>query len=70
MANLTEFFTELNTDAKLLETYKKDPEGTMKNYGLSENEIKAVLSGDAKAVSALAGDIEMKAFLLISNHTK
>ncbi|MCL1067589.1 hypothetical protein L2735_12350 [Shewanella olleyana] len=67
MANLTEFFTQLNTDAKLLDAYKKDPEATMKAHGLSDKEIKAVLSGDAKVVSSLVGDAEMKAFLLIVN---
>ncbi|WP_144213471.1 hypothetical protein [Shewanella donghaensis] len=65
MSTLTTFFTQLGSDAKLLEAYKKDPRGVMAANGLSNQEIEAVMSGDKKQVKTLAGDADMKSFLLI-----
>lgn len=67
MSNLTSFFTKLNSDAKLLEAYKKDPRDVMAKNGLSKKEIDAVMSGDLKLLKSLAGDTEMKSFLVVHN---
>ncbi|MBR9728267.1 hypothetical protein ACFOD0_13785 [Shewanella intestini] len=70
MSTLTDFFTALNQDAKMLENYKKDPRAVMQQYGLSAAEISAVLSGDANQVKSLTGDTLMKSYMLISNPTQ
>ncbi|MDO6619896.1 MULTISPECIES: hypothetical protein [unclassified Shewanella] len=65
MSNLTEFFTQLSSDAKLLEAYKKDPRGVMQANGLSDKDIDAVMSGDMAQVKSLVGDVELKSILLV-----
>ncbi|MCF2949847.1 hypothetical protein L0668_17140 [Paraglaciecola aquimarina] len=39
---LVNFIEELDTNAKLLETYKANPVGTAKDYGLSEEDVKII----------------------------
>lgn len=38
--SIEEFLVELDTNSELLEKYKKDPTGTAKKYGLSEEDVK------------------------------
>lgn len=56
MATLNEFLKKLGEDAALLEAYKKDPQGVMRANGLSEDEIKAVMSGDKSQLKSLGGE--------------
>ncbi|GEA10623.1 hypothetical protein [Alteromonas sp. KUL49] len=38
--SIEEFLVELDTNSELLEKYKKDPIGTAKKYGLSDEDVK------------------------------
>ncbi|QDE32070.1 hypothetical protein [Shewanella polaris] len=70
MSNMNKFFTQLGTNAALLEAYKLDPRGIMKANGLTKEEIEAVMSGDKAQVSKLSGDKEMSMYLLVVNPTE
>tara|TARA_R110002033_G_scaffold1601_3_gene13324 strand:+ start:306 stop:509 length:204 start_codon:yes stop_codon:yes gene_type:complete len=67
---MSAFFTELATNALLLEAYKLDPRGVMTSNGLTQEEIDAVMSGDKARVNKLVGDKEMAMYLLILNPTE
>lgn len=45
MPTITEFLAEVESDATLNAKYRKDPEATMKEYGLSDTDIQLVLDG-------------------------
>lgn len=55
MKKLIEFIENIATDPDLQRSYAADPERALRDYGLAEEEIKAVLSGDKKQVEALTG---------------
>ncbi|BDY05456.1 hypothetical protein [Ferrimonas sp. YFM] len=55
MSKLLDYINELDSNADLLDAHKKDPESTMKTYGLSDEEIAAVMSGDSDKIRALSG---------------
>ncbi|MCH1928771.1 hypothetical protein L9G16_01105 [Shewanella sp. A25] len=67
MSNLTDFFTQLGQDAKLMEAYKQDPEAVMRAHGLSDDEINAVMAGDMEKLKALSGEENYQSYLLISH---
>ncbi len=68
MSNFNDFFEKLGTDSDLMEAYKQDPEGVMKASGLTDEEIKTVMSGDTKKLKSMSGDkIETRAFQVISS---
>lgn len=56
MSKLKDFLKELGTNAELLEDYKKDPVKTMQDYGLTEEEIKAISNLDMPKIRSLIGD--------------
>ncbi len=58
MSKLIEFLTELGEDAELLKKFQDSPEQTMKDYGLSDEEIKAVMDQDEDRVRELTGSEE------------
>lgn len=66
MSNLSQFFTQLGTDAALLEAYQQDPRGVMKANAITDEEIAAVMSGDKALIRQLAGDDEMQMFQIIT----
>ncbi|GGP71847.1 hypothetical protein GCM10009347_40830 [Shewanella algicola] len=66
MSNLSQFFTQLGTDAALLEAYQHDPIGVMQANGITEEEIEAVMSGDKALIRQLAGDEEMNMFQIVT----
>lgn len=70
MSNMSAFFTELATNALLLEAYKLDPRTVMKSNGLTQEEIDAVMSGDKARVSQLVGDKDMAMYMIITNPTE
>jgi hypothetical protein len=43
---LSSFLQKLSEDTELQQTYTKDPEGTMRQAGLSEDALQAALSHD------------------------
>ena len=43
---LSSFLQKLSEDTELQQTYMKDPEGTMRQAGLSEDALQAALSHD------------------------
>ncbi|TKB48493.1 hypothetical protein FCL40_12340 [Ferrimonas sediminicola] len=55
MSKLLDYLNELDSNANLKSAHDKDPEGTMKGYGLSEDECNAMLSGDRKRVAKVMG---------------
>ncbi|WP_394392170.1 hypothetical protein [Shewanella woodyi] len=71
MSNLNDFLEKLGSDADLMDAYKKDPEGVMKANGLSDEEIRAVISADAKKIKALSGDKQdSKTYILVHVNKK
>jgi hypothetical protein len=50
---LSSFLTKLGEDPELQQAYTKDPEGTLRSAGLSDETIKAVLSRDLAAIKAV-----------------
>lgn len=61
MATLVEYLNALDSDAALKAAHEADPQATMKNYGLTDEEIQSVLSGDEAAVTKKAGVDETSA---------
>ena len=55
MATLSEYLNALDSDAELQASHDADPEGTMRDYGLSEEEIQAALSGDDSNINEASG---------------
>ena len=52
---LSSFLQKLSEDSELQQAYRKDPEGTMRQAGLSEDAIQATMSRDLGRIkSALA----------------
>jgi hypothetical protein len=50
---LSSFLTKLSEDEGLQQAYMKDPEGTLREAGLSEATIQAVMSRDLATVKAV-----------------
>lgn len=50
-----EFVIKLSEDPKLNQSYVENPEAVMKDFGLEEREIKAVMSGETKEIEKLTG---------------
>ena len=51
-----EFVIKLSEDPKLNQSYIENPEAVMKDFGLEEREIKAVMQGDQKKIKSILGD--------------
>lgn len=51
-----EFVIKLSEDPKLNESYIENPEAVMKNFGLEEREIKAIMKGDQKEIKSILGN--------------
>ena len=50
---LSRFLTELSEDPQLQDAYVRDPQGTMREAGLSDDTIQTVLSRDLEKVKAV-----------------
>ncbi|PXF64160.1 hypothetical protein [Kangiella spongicola] len=50
-----EFVIKLSEDPKLNQSYVENPEAVMKDFGLEDNEIKAVMTGETKEIEKLTG---------------
>lgn len=55
MSKLLDYLNLLDKDAVAREAFAKDPEAAMVQYGLSDEEQKALLSGNKAAIAKLAG---------------
>ena len=69
MATLSEYLNALDSDAELKASHDADPEGTMCDYGLSEAEIEAALSGDESNVNEVSGFESTSSSSIQSIHT-
>lgn len=50
---LSSFLTKLSEDSQLRDAYSRDPEGTMREAGLSDDTIQTLLSRDLEKVKAV-----------------
>ncbi len=62
---LEKFLAKLGEDTELLEAYKKAPETTMKEFGLSDKEVTAILSGDVKQLKSLTDKASAMPILIV-----
>ncbi len=53
---LTEFLTNLSTDDKLSEAFKRDKKGTMKAHGISKEHIDLVINKKYDEIQKILGD--------------
>jgi hypothetical protein len=62
---LSSFLTKLSEDRELQDAYAKDPEGTMREAGLSDESIETLLSRDLGRIkAALEKELPGQEFLL------
>jgi len=62
---LSSFLTKLSEDRQLQDAYAQDPEGTMREAGLSDDSIETLLSRDlAKIKAALEKELPGRDFIL------
>lgn len=69
MATLSEYLNALDSDAELKASHDADAEGTMRDYGLSDEEIQAALSGDESSVNSASGLENTSAASIQAIHT-
>lgn len=60
MTGLKQLLIDLARDAELRDRYQGAPEKTMKQYELSDEEIKAMLAKDVEALKRLSGLDKLK----------
>ncbi|GGI68150.1 hypothetical protein [Shewanella gelidii] len=65
MSKLKDFMVDLASDAKLTEAYRQNPIDTMKSYGLTDDEIKAVMSNDQDALKKITGEDDFQHYIII-----
>ena len=66
--DISGFLARLHEDADLQTRYKQDPRGTLKEAGLSDEEVETILSGDLgkiKSLLARAGGAEQMLFMVV-----
>lgn len=68
MSRLRELLVDLGKDAKVHDAYIADPKSVMADYGLTDEEIRAMLAKDLDAVRRLSGIDELKSNGVISAH--
>jgi hypothetical protein len=62
---LSSFLTKLSEDRQLQDAYAQDPEGTMREAGLSDDSIETLLSRDlGKIKAALEKELPGRDFIL------
>lgn len=69
MSTLLNYINELDSNSDLHQAHQKAPEASMKGYGLKEDEIKAVMSGDMSKIAALTG-VDDPEFAIKSVHVQ
>lgn len=66
MSELTRLLKALGRDSKLHDDYVANPEGIMKEHGLDEKEIRAMLDKDLDKLRELSGLEELKSNSTVS----
>lgn len=56
-SHLKKFLADVSTDSHKLKSFKADPRGSMKQAGVPDDQIDAVLSGDPKKIASHVGPI-------------
>lgn len=68
MTTLTSFIADIATNPALQTAYTLSPENTMADYGLTDIEIDAVLTGDKNSIETMTGNVsKTTAFFFISD---
>lgn len=68
MSRLRELLVELGKDAKVHDAYVADPKSVMAEYGLTGEEVDAMLAKDLDAIRRLSGIDELQSNGVISAH--
>lgn len=68
MSRLRELLVDLGKDAKVHDAYITDPKSVMADYGLTDEEIQAMLAKDLDAVRRLSGIDDLQSNGVISAH--
>ena len=63
--DLSGFLSRLYEDPELQKRYRSDPKGTLKEAGLSDDEIEAVTSGDLGKIKSMLGGPEQMLFMVV-----
>ncbi len=58
MSKLLELMRKLGSDAALAAEYQKDREGVLRRAGLSDEERRAMLASDYRAIKTLTGLVD------------
>ena len=66
MANLLKFLKDTSGNAESLKAFQKDPDAAMKAANLTDEEIKAVKSGDRAQIASLVEPGAEGAFLTVT----
>ena len=66
-SELSGFLAKLHEDTELQKRYRHDPRGTMKEAGLSQEAIDAVMSGDLGRIKSLLGGAEQMLFMVVTD---
>ena len=68
MTKLMDYLNIVDADTNMQLAHQKDPEGAMKAYGLNDEEVAAVMSGDKTQVAKTAGVDETSIRAIQSTH--
>ncbi len=68
MTKLGQLLVDLGKDAKVHDAYVADPKKVMADYGLTDEEIEAMLAKDLDAVRRLSGIDELESNGVVSAH--
>lgn len=60
MSKLADLLIDLGKDANLQDEYENDPKGVMVRYGLTEEEMQAMLDKDLEKLKKLSGLEKLK----------
>ncbi|GAK33880.1 hypothetical protein JCM17846_29370 [Iodidimonas nitroreducens] len=55
MSKLLEFMTKLGEDSAFRDSYVADPDGVMKNFGLTDAECKMIRTADVEGIKKTLG---------------
>lgn len=68
MSRLSELLKELGQKADVQKAYTENPETVMKEYGLTQDEIRAMLAKDVEALKRMSGLENLKTNGSVSAH--
>lgn len=68
MSKLVDLLNDLGAHGDVYDEYLEDPEGVMRRYELSSEEIKAMLSKDVEKLKKLSGLNNLKSNSSVHSH--